>query len=74
MELTVAVDRIEGDIAVLDVGGVSVDWPLASLPAGTTEGSTLSVVFNLTPPDLAEAKARLERLAARGPKSDIIDL
>ena len=35
--MKVVIDRIEGEFAVLEVDGVSVDWPLKSLPVGTRE-------------------------------------
>lgn len=35
------VDRVEGDRAVLEIGGERVDVPLAALPAGTREGDRL---------------------------------
>lgn len=75
--VSVVVDRIEGEIAVLEVGGATVDWPRAALPAGIAEGSRMSFAISGVSPDAdleAEAKARLERLRARGPQSDDIDL
>lgn len=72
--MLVVVDRIEGDLAVLEVAGTTVDWPIAALPEGVGEGTTLSVVFQITPSDHSEAEARLERLRQRGPKGDAIDL
>jgi hypothetical protein len=47
--VTVTVDRIEGDIAVLEVNDVLVDWPLRALPATIREGQRLVVRF--TSPD-----------------------
>ena len=41
----IAVDRIEGEIAVLDVQGVMVDVPLAVLPEGLSEGAQLKLVL-----------------------------
>jgi len=74
MEQRIVVDRIEGDFAVLEVGGTTVDWPLSALPEGVGEGSALSVVFSIVETDLASATARLERLKKRGPIGDDIDL
>ena len=74
MTVNVVVDRIEGDLAVLEIAGATFDWPLAALPPGTREGSRLSVTFAPVPSDLDAAKERIDRLAAKGPKSDDIDL
>lgn len=35
------VDRIEGDIAVLETDGTTIDVPVAALPAGVEEGWAL---------------------------------
>jgi hypothetical protein len=70
------VDRVEGDFAVLEVGGRTVDWPLAALPAGVTEGSRWSCVFTADAPStaLTAAEERIRRLDALGPPGDDIDL
>lgn len=60
------VDRIEGEIAVVEVEGRMIDLPLSALPAGLKEGDTLLVT--IAPPDLADAEARLKRLKARSPQ------
>lgn len=74
MSQPITVDRIEGDVAVLEIGGRTWDFPLAALPAGVKEGTRLSAVFQILPADTAAAEARLARLAQRGPKGDNIDL
>lgn len=75
MEIEVVVDRVENGIAVLEVGGEHVDWPLAALPAGTDEGTRMIfAISGVEDTGLEEAKARLERLRAAGPSSDDIDL
>lgn len=42
-------DRIEGAVAVLVKAGTQLDVPLALLPEGVIEGST--VLLTITPPD-----------------------
>lgn len=73
----IAVDRIEGDIAVLDIGGdKTVDVPASLLPEGAVEGSVLTLTLALAA-DAAKdaAEARLERLRSRSPKpSGSLDL
>lgn len=59
----IVVDRIEGTRAVLELGGETVDVPLAALPAGVKEGDVLEL--SVRTPDPAEAQARLARLRAR---------
>jgi hypothetical protein len=70
---TIAVDRIEGDRAILDVGGETVEIPASLLPEGAGEGSVLTL--SLAPAvERTAAEARLERLRRRGPSSGPIDL
>ena len=42
-------DRIEGAVAVLVQAGAQLDVPLALLPEGVIEGST--ILLTITPPD-----------------------
>ncbi len=67
------VDRIEGDMAVIEVEGRLIDFPLHALPSGVKEGDTL--VMSILPPDPRDAEARLQRLKARSPQgAGTIDL
>lgn len=59
----IVVDRIEGDVAVLEVGGTTVDVPVAALPEGAREGSVLALT--LQDSDSADMAARLERMQAK---------
>lgn len=59
----IVVDRIEGDVAVLEIGGRTVDVPLSELPAGVKEGDALT--FQVAPADTTAAEARLARLRAK---------
>lgn len=74
--LPLVVDRIEGDVAVVEVAGRVVELPVAALPPGTGEGAVLRLVPD---PDteqarLDEAQARLERLKRRTPPKKVLDL
>ena len=64
--MRIVVDRVEGDIAVLDVDGTQVDLPAAALPAGAGEGTVLSLIVDNEAGDAARAagEARLARLRA----------
>ncbi len=73
-KINAVVDRIEGTLAVLAIGSETVDWPLSALPNGITEGTPLSVVFEMGTPSHSDAESRLERLRAKGPVGDTIDL
>ena len=72
----IAVDRIEGEIAVLDVHGVTIDVPLSELPKGLFEGAQLNLVLcdkdssTLT----QENEDRLRRLQTLDPGDMEIDL
>ena len=66
-------DRIEGDLAVVDVGGRTVDLPTAALPDGAREGDS----FLLSPAasdKLADARARLARLSSSDDGATEFDL
>lgn len=70
----IVVDRIEGDMAVLEIGGKCVDVPLAALPEGLREGDLLEI--RKAPASAAgEAMGALARLKKRFPQGpDTIDL
>lgn len=65
----IVVDRIEGETAVLEIHGATVDIPVSALPEGAREGSVLGLTLD---PDRQSAveeqnRARLERLKKRNP-------
>lgn len=80
MEFRVAVDRFEGELAVLrPVGDVKTSpgrktsflWPKDFLPDGTVEGCHLAVTVTLDPTATAAARARATELLRRlGPTPD----
>lgn len=62
----IVVDRIEGDRAILEIDGETVEIPRAALPPGAQEGSRLQLMALPEDADaLAKAQARIQRLAAR---------
>jgi hypothetical protein len=81
MSPRLTVDRIEGDLAVLEHGGVRFNLPLSALPAGAHEGMVLELREAFVEPTAfgedhgepvpeedarrLEATERLKRLAAR---------
>ena len=66
----IVVDRIEGEVAVLEIEGSTVEVPATALPAGAGEGSVLALTLNADAQGdvAAQARARLDRLKGRGPK------
>lgn len=75
--MTITVDRIEGDIAVVEFGDTRVEIPVSALPPGAGEGSVLRFELDEAAREthLDEAEARLERLRARTSQDDdVIDL
>lgn len=67
------IDRIEGELAVVEVLGERVHIPVAALPPGAKEGSALRLAL-ANDDTLDQEKARLRRLRARGPQDDDITL
>jgi len=66
------IDRIENDIAVLEFSNQTYQVPIDILP-DVKEGDQIEII-KITPLNI-DAKARLERLKLRSPKSDdVIDL
>ena len=55
-EQRVVVDRIEGDLAVVEINGMTVDWPVSLLPADTKEGQVFLLRLEPvdTPPSVPE--------------------
>ena len=42
------IDRIEGEVAVVEVGSTLFDLPVASLPAGAGEGDTITIEITIS--------------------------
>ena len=76
MSPSLIIDRIEGDIAIIECGEHTFEVPVSALPEGAQEGSQLSFSLLSSPESDAdqEANDRLERLKARDSGDDIIDL
>ncbi|MEI6632943.1 MAG: DUF3006 domain-containing protein [Chlamydiota bacterium] len=63
MKVRAIVDRIEEDLAVLEVGGEGmVEWPVKFLPRGLGEGNVLDVEFTINKKAEAEARAEISDL------------
>jgi hypothetical protein len=63
----IVIDRIEGEVAVVELAGSTVDVPLSELPPGVKEGDRLGFVLLAPAPD-DDAAARLARLRAGTPQ------
>ncbi|MCX6354259.1 MAG: DUF3006 domain-containing protein [Candidatus Aureabacteria bacterium] len=63
MKIRVVVDRIEGELAVLEVEGKGwVEWPVKFLPRGTREGSILDAEFILNREAELRQRAKVSKL------------
>ncbi len=74
--MRITIDRIDDGIAVLDVGGESIDFPLAALPEGSKEGDVLSFVKVDASEIIAAANDRMSRMKnmSRVSDSDSFDI
>jgi type II secretory ATPase GspE/PulE/Tfp pilus assembly ATPase PilB-like protein len=66
----IIIDRIEGDLAVLEIEGDTYHLPVSALPEGAGEGAVLRLQLDPQARESIERDnaARLERLKNRGPK------
>lgn len=60
--MTISIDRINDDIATLDIDGDMVDIDVSLLPAGAKEGDLLGFVVLDSSAVLASAKERISRM------------
>ena len=72
----IVVDRIEGDRAILEVGGELIEIAAAELPEGSHEGSVLSLMMCNDAAAILqrENEERLERLRAQDEGEMEIDI
>jgi hypothetical protein len=68
------IDRIEGELAVIEIDGRTVDIPLSLLPDGAAEGDRLRLVIDNSESGRQESEDRLARLQAQDHLPDHIDL
>ena len=68
----IVVDRIEGDVAVVEVDGQTVDLPLRLLPDGAREGSVVQLSLVAAPSD--DVRERLARMQSQSGISDDFSL
>lgn len=70
----IAIDRIVGDRAVIDINGELLEIAAAALPPESKEGDLLQLILADASAVKAEGDARRARLAARSALPDSIDL
>ena len=72
----IVIDRIEGERAIVEIGGEIIEIPRSELPNGSKEGDVL--VFAVNPEAVENMKKdneeRLKRLRERDPGDMEIDL
>jgi len=73
MSPTFIIDRIENQIAIIELGDQTFEIPIAILPDGIQEGDHCQIQ-RILPAKNSDAEERLARLKERDPGSDIIDL
>lgn len=66
----IVVDRVEGELAVLQIGGKTLDVPVSLLPEGAGEGSVLVLALSDTSRERADMADQLGRLARKSNVSD----
>jgi len=63
MKMRVVVDRIEGELAVLEVEGKAiVEWPVKFLPRGVAEGNILDVECAINSAAEAAQREKISKL------------
>jgi hypothetical protein len=63
MKIRAVVDRIEEDLAVLEVAGEAiVEWPVKFLPRGLAEGNVLDVEFTINKAAEAAQRKKISKL------------
>jgi hypothetical protein len=74
----IIIDRIEGTVAILEIGEALIEVPASLLPAGAQEGDPLVLSpasgDGLVTPGLQETVERVERLRASDPGDMDIDI
>ncbi len=69
------VDRIEGDFALIEMGGAHFEIPLRALPISVKEGDIIQIqIGRKDTENMKKAMERLQRLSERDDENDIIDL
>ncbi len=69
------IDRIEGDFAIVEVNGKTMDVPLSELPQGVREGQVLKAIGDNSETALPQSLVeRVERLRKQDPGDIEIDI
>lgn len=59
------VDRIEGNLAVLEIEGGEILWPVKFLPAGIKPGNILDINISLNPEAEKKQREKIKKLQER---------
>lgn len=60
------VDRIEGNLAVLEIAGkIEITWPINLLPNGTKPGNILDINISLNPQAEKKQREKIKKLQDR---------
>ena len=73
--MRIVVDQIVDGLAILDVDGEMMDFPLEALPEGIREGDVVAFVKVDNAEIMSQAQARIDRMSAcSGKAGDVLDL
>lgn len=75
--LRIVIDRMEDDLAYLDIDGESYEFPVCALPQGAKEGDLIGLTILDNSEIIKEGQERINRLEAMSQttgSSDIFDI
>jgi len=73
VKITVVLDRVEGDVAVLMAGEIQICWPRQFLPVNAQESDLIVIELTVDAAATLQAKAETAKLFADliAPQSDV---
>ena len=72
--MRITIDRIDDGLAVLDVNGESIEFPVAALPEGSKEGDVLSFVKVDASEIIQAANDRINRMKSKSSGNDTFEI
>ena len=72
--MRITIDRIDDGLAVLDVTGDSIEFPVAALPEGSKEGDVLSFVKVDASEIIQAANDRINRMKSKSSGNDTFEI
>ena len=72
--MRITIDRIDDGLAVLDVNGESIEFPVAALPQGSKEGDVLPFVKVDASEIIQAANDRINRMKSKSSGNDTFEI